>query len=409
MPKCVFYNTLLKALIVVCMMGTASVCTAQKAFKEIRASLKAKKYSDAISKIDKLRQDTAYRDDLKLCLYRIEALRGLNDAENTKIYLKKTYDTLSFFSTTKQLIEEGVRIDSLQSSGRDSLDRFTYKEYSQVKSLLQQYYPNLNVGGRHFYRKQDYIRTMQYLRTSIDLQHSALGRHIPLVPKVSHNATVYLTSAYLAKKYAEVLRYEDEALEDEKTRELVMEYLAVTQQQLGDTATYRRYMQRGWETYPANSFFFTHLADYYTQQKDYHTLCQIASRQREAGHTIGSALFAESLAHFNLQQYDSCIVDARRLLEVDTANVEAHYYIGASYAAKALAVSFPDGVTSGAAYRKALQSQRALYQKAEPELEAYRALRSADKALWAPLLYKVYFTLNRGKKFEEIEKILAQP
>lgn len=64
-------------------------CSAQKAFKPVTNALKAKNYKEAIQQINKLRADSTYRNNLKLCLYSIEANRGLNNAENTKIYLKK--------------------------------------------------------------------------------------------------------------------------------------------------------------------------------------------------------------------------------------------------------------------------------------------------------------------------------
>lgn len=65
-------------------------CTAQKAFKPVKTALKDKKYNEAITQIEKLRTDSTFKNNTKLCLYAIEAYRGLNDAENTKIYLKKT-------------------------------------------------------------------------------------------------------------------------------------------------------------------------------------------------------------------------------------------------------------------------------------------------------------------------------
>ena len=58
------------------------------------------------------------------------------------------------------------------------------------------------------------------------------------------------------------------------------------------------------------------------------------------------------------------------------------------------------------AYRKALAEQQRLYLLAEPELETYRRMAPQAKQQWAPLLYKVYLALNRGKKFAEIEALM---
>ena len=90
-----------------------TVC-GQKAFKPIRTALKAKNYKEVINQVNKLREDSTYRHSADLCLYMIEGQKGLNDAENTKLYLKKNYDTVSFFSTTRQIVEEAVKVDSIQ-------------------------------------------------------------------------------------------------------------------------------------------------------------------------------------------------------------------------------------------------------------------------------------------------------
>ena len=90
---------------------------------------------------------------------------------------------------------------------------------------------------------------------------------------------------------------------------------------------------------------------------------------------------------------------------VDSTNVDDNYYIGASYVSKALQVVLPDN-PSKESYRQARAQQKAYYIKAEPFLERYRALAPQSKNRWAPLLYKVYLALNKGKKFAEIEKLL---
>ena len=89
-------------------------CMAQKAFKPVTTALKAKNYKEALQQIGMLRKDSLYRENTKLCVYAIEAQRGLNDAENMKLYLKQNYDTLSFFSTTYEIVREAIRLDSIE-------------------------------------------------------------------------------------------------------------------------------------------------------------------------------------------------------------------------------------------------------------------------------------------------------
>lgn len=85
-------KSLLLSFLLLCVLP----CSAQKAFKPVTTALKAKNYKEAIQQINKLRADSTYCNNAKLCIYSIEANSGLNDAQNMKIYLKQSYDTLAF-------------------------------------------------------------------------------------------------------------------------------------------------------------------------------------------------------------------------------------------------------------------------------------------------------------------------
>jgi len=49
-----------------------------------------------------------------------------------------------------------------------------------------------------------------------------------------------------------------------------------------------------------------------------------------------------------------------------------------------------------------------MYQKAMPYMEAYRQMEPSQQQKWAPALYRIYFNLNMGKQFDEIDKILKK-
>lgn len=396
-------------LLATCFLITALSLSAQKALKEVRSSLKSNNYKEALTKIEKLRADSSLRDDPRLCLYSIEANRGLNDAENTKLYLKKAYDTVAFFSTTRQIVEQAVRLDSMEAAAlEDAQRRFKYKNYKTVSESVLQYYANLGAGASYFYRKGKYAEAMPYMCLSLDLLASPLGVHLALPDKHrTAGAALYLTAAYYAKQYGEVNRYDTLALQEQRMHALCLECLAFTAREQKDNAAYRGYLETGWKAYPEMPVFFSNLADYHSARKEYVELLQIAQVQRAAGHTPNAALLAETIARFNLGQYDSCVAVAAQLIALDSLNAEAYYYKGASYIAQADAVDLPENVTAGPLYRKVMKQRRALLAQAEPEIEAYRTLSPKEQSVWAPILYRIYYALNRGKKFAEIEKVMA--
>lgn len=380
-------------------------CSAQKAFKPVTNALKAKNYKEAIQQINKLRADSTYRNNLKLCLYSIEANRELNNAENTKIYLKKSYDTIAFFSTTSEIIREAIQLNLLERE----LEKQEGKKPKQTRLVceqLQKYFPNLNAAARYYYKKEKYKEAMPYLRTCLDLPHTELGQSAHLSTRGDEqNAIFYLISAFCIKQYGEVTRYDSLALSPVATRPTIMKYLSLTAEAETDTTTYHRQLCEGWKAYPHDAFFFTRLADFYNRNKLFNQTLLLSAQQLKMDSTYTAAYMAQCVAHYELQQYDSCIVSAQHTLACDSTYAEAHYYIGASYVNKVKLINLPDHITSRA-YKKALAEQQELYKLAEPELETYQRMAPKAQKQWAPLLYKVYLALNRGKKFAEIEKLM---
>ena len=382
-----------------------TVC-GQKAFKPIRTALKAKNYKEVINQVNKLREDSTYRHSADLCLYMIEGQKGLNDAENTKLYLKKNYDTVSFFSTTRQIVEEAVKVDSIQRAELGDKDAEKSKEWRTAMEHVKRYFPNIHPAARFFFRKGNYAEAMDYLRLSVDLPATPLGKHLALSGqnRIPHTA-LYLLAAFNEKNYPEVHRYETDALADTTSRPLIVESLVYTAEAEGDTARYHHWLREGFNAYPEQTVFFTRLADLYAQHHDFQGVMQIADELLQKDSASVSARLAQCMALLNMAQLDACIQAGRDLLAVDTANVEAHYYIGASFVGKATQVQLPANALSKA-YTQALKQQQAYYREAETSLETYRTLAPNLQKRWAPLLYKVYLALNEGKKFAEIEKIL---
>ena len=56
--------------------------------------------------------------------------------------------------------------------------------------------------------------------------------------------------------------------------------------------------------------------------------------------------------------------------------------------------------------RKHKKQIRKMYQQALPLMEKYRELAPDQQEKWAPALYRIYFNLNMGKQFDEVDKLL---
>lgn len=392
-------------------VATPTDATADKktTLKTIRTALKNNKYKDALTAIAQLRKDSATANNPKLCLYAIEANHGLNDAENTKIYLKKSYDTLTFFSTTHEIIRECVRLDSLERSAIEMSGQKRHYAHI-VKDEILKYFPNIIAAGRYYYKQKKFAESMQYLRTSLDLPKSETGKEVGLQATIEEakqlkNAAFYTAAAFFSKNYAEVSRYHEKALLDTASHIAVIYYMALTAEAQNDTTSYRQWLERGWKEAPLQPPFFVRLANYHSQAENYKEVLRIAQVQLQTDSNDVAARFATTAAQLHLQQYDEAVRSGEQLLAKDTTNAETYFFVGSARVAQSKAVQLPDNVNSSA-YRKAIALRRSYAEQALPYLEKYRELAPNETTKWAPMLYHVFLTLNQGSKFAEIEKLM---
>ena len=109
-------------------------------------------------------------------------------------------------------------------------------------------------------------------------------------------------------------------------------------------------------------------------------------------------LLAKSTMLLNLGRYDECLATSERLILENNRMAEAYYNAGTACLNIALNLD-------PRRYRKQI---RRMYQKAQPFMESYRKLMPDAKNKWGPSLYRIYFNLNLGKQFDEIDKILKK-
>lgn len=388
-------------------LGSSSV-QAQKAFKPIRVAFKAKKPADVIKELRKIEPQCPEKLLPRLYAYGVEASIQLNDQQNEKIYLKQAYDTILFFRTIYDIYDFALRCDSAERRllAENGQGMHYQKSHGHV---LRKYHRNLVAGGRFFYTRGRYEEAIPFLRYAIDVPKTPLwgndGRMRPKRTRVSC-AVMLVRSAFFVKNYDLVRQYADAALSDTTSaRRSILAYLARTAQMTGDTARYVYYLHSGMKDYPDEPFFFTELVDYHADRGDFQTTLSIADHMMKNDSTNYYFLMAEALSLMNLERNAEAVRYFEKALKADTANTDIYYYIGACYNNMAKGTLLPPNINS-AAYKDAQKLRHGYYLLARTPLENYRALRPDDAKRWAPLLYDIYFALNQGDKFAEMDDIL---
>ena len=186
-------------------------------------------------------------------------------------------------------------------------------------------------------------------------------------------ATVAYWATYTGYRMGDpvlTLRYAKEARLDTSKLEYTMQYIAQAWKMLKDEDSYVATLQEGFDLFPKSPYFFPRLMDYYMEKGNYAKGLSYAENALQTDSLNELFLLAKSTMLLNLGRYADCALnfDSRR-------------------------------------YKKQI---RKMYQKAQPFMESYRQLMPDAKEKWGPSLYRIYFNLNLGRQFDEIDKILKK-
>ena len=340
-----------------------------------------------------------------------ELERSLNEAENLKFYLGKSYDTVRFFSTILHMHEHLMACDSVEQIP-DEKGVVKYKYRSKGREILKQYRANLLNGGKYMLKRSRYAEAYPYFDMYLKSAESAFFEDYP---SIRHDTLLYRTSlwatlsAYNNNSPSEALKYIDKAISGSElsARVSLQEYKVRCLAALGDEDARVENLIVGTQLYPQHNYFFLHLMDVYTERKQYDdgiALCDTMISQ------VGDSAiywYGKSRMYIAKQEYDSCIVASEKALELDPMMDGAYYDKGMSYLNKALI--FSETVCNDIRNPKC-KADRAklmeLYRCAQKPMEKVRELCPYDSGRWASPLYRIYLNLNMGKEFAEMEKIL---
>lgn len=374
--------------------------SAQKAYKPIRAALKSKNATQALQLIAPLTTDSSYRNDSRLYEYAISAYLLQHENENTKAYLKQKYDTLLFFNSSLGIIKNILLLDSLDQSLQKK--KAVAPEYT---SLVSRFLPHINSAGRYCFQKRMYPQAITFFTAYLAMP-SRLTTLAPITEKKRSEAAYLCTkSYYLNKEYPKVTRYKDILLPDTTFHCTALEYYTLATEIQNDSTQYLSYLNIGIATCPSTPFFFTRLIDFYISQNKETQALALADSLLATDSTSTIIMEGRCLALIALHKYRETIKQAQTMLRLDSTAIYPNYYIGLSYCNLANQIELPNNITSQK-FKQASRQRNTLYRSALPYLEKFKVAQPEQQKKWAPLLYKVYLSIEDDAKFKEMDAIL---
>ena len=379
---------------------TLPVVAQRKQIGEARTYLKSgKNYDKAEKLMTDLLKDTANQDNKRIYEIWLQSVEKQYEQANEKFYMKKQQDTAQFFGLIRKMFTIAVRLDALNARP-DKKGRVEPELRKDLSKQMAAYRPNLFFGGAFFVRKGDYKKAFDYFETYIDCQRQPLftGYDLDSDPRMGEAAYWATYSAYRMDDAVLTLRHRELALRDSLKRDWILQYTAESWHKLKDDSMYVAVLEQGFKAYPKSPYFFPRLMDIYTRSRQNEEALRIVDYALEADSTSELYLYAKSNVLMQLEQYAQSLTYTDRLLALNDKMADAYYNGGTAYLNIALRMD----------PKKHKKQIRKMYQKAQPYMEKYRELAPQDAQKWAPALYRIYFNLNMGKQFEEIDKILKK-
>ena len=347
-----------------------------------------------------LLKDSVHRDNKRIYDVWLQAVEKQYAQLNEKMYIKQKVDTAQLFTLTQRLFTVGQRLDSLDMQP-DKKGKVNLEYRKDNAQRLSGYRPNLFFGGAYYIRKQDFRKAFNFFESYIDCDRQPLFEGYDLLntdPRMGEAAYWATYCGYRMNDPLLSLRYVDLARRDTARLENTLQYIAEAGQRLGNDSLYRAALWEGFCRNVKSPYFFPRLMDSYTSQGNYKMADKVVDEALQADSLNELFLFAKSTVLLNLQRYADCLRFSERLLALNPDASDAYYNAGLA------CVNIAQNIDQ----RKYKKQVKRMYQRALPYMEAYRRLVPDAKDKWGPALYRIYFNLNMGKQFDEIDKILKK-
>lgn len=362
--------------------------------------LRGKDFTKAEKLMTDLLKDSANQENTRIYDIWLQAVEKQYAQLNEKMYMKQKVDTAQLFTLTKRLFTIAERLDSLDMKP-DKKGKVNPEYRKDNSQRMANYRPNLFFGGAYYIRKQDYKQAYDLFETYIDCTRQPLFMAEDLMNSDARLGEAAYWTGYCGYRMNDpvlTLRYHELARRDTARLENTLIYAAEAWKQLNDDERYLDVITEGFKLNPKSNYFFPRLLDSYALAGNYQQANMVVDQALKADSLNELFLYAKSTVLLNMGAYAECINVSDRLIKLNHEAADAYYNAGTACMNLALEMDS----------RKNKKQIKKMYQRALPYMEAYRRMAPQQIQKWAPALYRIYFNLNMGKQFDEMDKLLKK-
>lgn len=337
----------------------------------------------------------------------IQKKRSEKEMENA--YLRKPYDTLQVYNSALNMCKYYFKCDELaQLPDEKGKIKNKFRKSNSASILAER--GNLINGGIQFFNQDKNKEAFEFFATYVDVasnpmfEKENLLKTDTVLPQIAYYASL---AAAKLEDYPSVLKYAPYAQNDKEVGKYAMEFISTALKAEGDTVKWVNSLKEGIQKYPEHPFFFGHLIDYYSNNNKYDEAMQFANDMLAKDPNNTFYLYVKGYLYHNMKDYDKAIEFYTKTVEVDPNYAEAFSNLGLIYCLQAQ--DFSEKATTDVndpKYKADQTTLKSFYEKAKPNYEKARQLKPDQKDLWLNGLYRVYYNLDMGPEFDEIEKLM---
>ncbi len=380
---------------------TPSASAQKKEMAAAKTNIKAgKSLPETETSMRKLLADSANRSNTKIWSLLFESIKKQYESANEDLYLKQTGDTAKLFDATYRMFAVSEGLDSIEASNGDG---FKYRK--KHAEYLYPYRPNLFSGGTYFTHKKEYRKAFDFFDKYIDCANQPLFTGYDFLPDKKKASAAFL-SVFCGYKLGDTqltLKHKALALQDTTNTDFTYQYLAETYKAAGDTAEYTDMLHDGFAKFPKSAYFFPRLFDHYLRAGDLKKTLSLCNEALSIDSTSNVFLLAKSTVFLHMGEYKQCSEICKKIIAKENNIPEAYLNAGLAYYNQAVRTDHKVAYT-----RETRAKEISLYKESLPYMKKYRDMMPGREDQWATPLYNIYFNLNMGKEFEEIDKIIKK-
>ena len=333
-----------------------------------------------------------------------------SEKEMESAYLRKPYDTLQVYKSALDMCKYYLKCDELAQIPNEK-GKIKNKYRKNNAMAIKGERGNLINGGIQFFNEDKNKEALEYFGMYVSLPSQPMFaedeelKADTLLPQIAYYASL---AAMKLEDYASVLKYAPAAKDDKEVGKFAMEFVSTALKAQGDTAHWISSLQEGVQKYPEHPFFFGNLIDYYSSNKKFDDAMAFADNMIAKDPANPFNVYVKGYLYHNMEDYDKALEYYKKTIELDPSYAEAYSNIGLIYCLKAQ--DFSGKATSDVndpKYQEDMATLKNFYEEAKPYYEKARELKPDQKDLWLNGLYRVYYNLQMGPEYEEIEKLMG--